>query len=142
MTITLDMHLYSQDSDTSAGWEGQAISLGKQVQTAEPQACANGVCSPAITGLDPGAKVNSVPRIFICRPCAVQRWGCTSSNHAQPYAAPLMRHHPTMARAQSSCGDEQSQLAADPTEQPPENLPHQLNRGKEAPRAPPGGSEA
>lgn len=83
MTITLGMHLYSQDSDTSAGWEGQLMPLDKQVQTAEPQACASGVCSPACTDLgsevpDPGAKISSVPRIFICRPCAVQRWGCTS----------------------------------------------------------------
>lgn len=35
--------------------------------------CANGVCSPACTGLgsgvpDSGAKVNAVPRISICRP--------------------------------------------------------------------------
>lgn len=33
---------------------------------------------------DPGAKVSSVPRVFICRPCAVQRWGCNPRSHARP----------------------------------------------------------
>lgn len=140
MTITLDMHLYSQDSDNSAGWEDQPIS---QVQTAEPQACANGVCSPACTGLgsgvqDPGAKVNSVLRIFICRPClCCPAMGVHLQQPCAALCSPADEDHPTMARAQSSCGNEQSQLAPDPTEQSPENLPHQLNRKKEAPKAPP-----